>query len=317
MFVAPERIAIWAEGPDGGSGQEYVSHEHLEPLEVSEDLDALIDDGCNEFLRNTLRSYERLAASVRALAPGTDPARLEEQLRPPSRDTAVVFLAHGLLRAVAPQATPRQLRLFAVACCRAAWDWFTEESSRAAIRAAEQFADGLASVSDLDAVRREAYRARAAGPVYKMAADVAKRDARQAADLVVLFASWAGMAHRTDHAGRAHNGRRLLELLRDVFGNTPFRGRPRLGKIDYSMGRDCDIFGNNFCPIVFDPHWKTAAACGIAAAMYNSRDFGSMPILADALEEAGCDLPRILTHCRMAGGHVRGCWVVDIVLAKQ
>jgi hypothetical protein len=55
----------------------------------------------------------------------------------------------------------------------------------------------------------------------------------------------------------------------------------------------------------------------MAGSMYESRDFAGMPILADALEEAGCGDPDILSHCRGGGPHVRGCWVVDLVLGKQ
>jgi hypothetical protein len=51
--------------------------------------------------------------------------------------------------------------------------------------------------------------------------------------------------------------------------------------------------------------------------MYDSRDFSVMPILADALQDAGCDNEDILSHCRGDGPHVRGCWVVDLVLGKE
>lgn len=52
--------------------------------------------------------------------------------------------------------------------------------------------------------------------------------------------------------------------------------------------------------------------------MYNSRDFGAMPILADALQDAGCDNEEVLSHCRDAGAtHFRGCWVVDGVLGLE
>jgi hypothetical protein len=50
--------------------------------------------------------------------------------------------------------------------------------------------------------------------------------------------------------------------------------------------------------------------------MYEGRDFGPMPILADALQDAGCEDVSILGHCRGPGPHVRGCWVVDMVLGK-
>jgi hypothetical protein len=78
-----------------------------------------------------------------------------------------------------------------------------------------------------------------------------------------------------------------------------------------------DIFGNPFRPVAFDPSWWTSTAVGLATAMYESRDFAAMPILADALEEAGCDEPSVLAHCRGDGPHVRGCWVVDLVLGKS
>jgi hypothetical protein len=78
-----------------------------------------------------------------------------------------------------------------------------------------------------------------------------------------------------------------------------------------------DIFGNPFRPVAFDPAWRTEHTAGIASKMYEERDFAGMPILADALEEAGCDNADILAHCRETGVHVRGCWVVDLVLAKE
>ena len=77
-----------------------------------------------------------------------------------------------------------------------------------------------------------------------------------------------------------------------------------------------DIFGNPFRPVAFDPNWRTSDAVSIARAMYESRDFSPMPILADALQNAGCEHADILDHCRGTGPHVRGCWVVDLVFGK-
>lgn len=78
-----------------------------------------------------------------------------------------------------------------------------------------------------------------------------------------------------------------------------------------------DIFGNPFRPVVFDPRWRTESAVALARTAYEARDFALLPILADALEEAGCDHPDILIHCRDPQQfHVRGCWVVDGVLGK-
>jgi hypothetical protein len=78
-----------------------------------------------------------------------------------------------------------------------------------------------------------------------------------------------------------------------------------------------DVFGNPFRPIAFSPQWRTGHTVGMASQMYEERDFGAMPILADALEEAGCVEAGILAHCREPGVHVRGCWVVDLVLGKE
>jgi hypothetical protein len=79
-----------------------------------------------------------------------------------------------------------------------------------------------------------------------------------------------------------------------------------------------EIFGNPFHPIPFSPSWRTDTAVALAQQMYESRDFGAMPILADALQDAGCEDEEILYHCRAADQvHVRGCWVIDLVLGKQ
>ena len=78
-----------------------------------------------------------------------------------------------------------------------------------------------------------------------------------------------------------------------------------------------DIFGNPFRPVAFSPEWRTSTAVALAQQMYDSRDFALMPILGDALEDAGCDSGDILAHCRGAELHVRGCWIVDLVLGKE
>jgi hypothetical protein len=92
------------------------------------------------------------------------------------------------------------------------------------------------------------------------------------------------------------------------------------------------VFGNPFRPVAFDPAWRTDTAVSLARHIYESRDFSAMPILADALQDAGCENADVLDHCRgrregvpgePVGGstaqptHARGCWVVDLVLCKQ
>jgi hypothetical protein len=77
-----------------------------------------------------------------------------------------------------------------------------------------------------------------------------------------------------------------------------------------------DFFGNPFRPVAFAPAWRTDTTVALARLMYEERDFSAMPILADALEEAGCTYPDLLGHLRGTGPHVRGCWAVDLVLAR-
>jgi hypothetical protein len=77
------------------------------------------------------------------------------------------------------------------------------------------------------------------------------------------------------------------------------------------------VFGNPFRQVAVAATWRTATAIGLARGMYDTKDFGAMPILADALEDAGCDAADVLAHCRdPRAGHVRGCWVVDQVLGR-
>jgi hypothetical protein len=81
-----------------------------------------------------------------------------------------------------------------------------------------------------------------------------------------------------------------------------------------------DIFGNPFRPITVDPSWlawKDRTIVKLAQSIYDNRAFDRMPILADALEDAGCHDADILAHCRSEGPHVRGCWVIDLLLSKD
>jgi hypothetical protein len=78
-----------------------------------------------------------------------------------------------------------------------------------------------------------------------------------------------------------------------------------------------DVFGNPFRPVEIDSQWRTTNVAALAQTIYEERAFERMPILGDALEESGCDNTDILNHCRQPGEHVRGCWVVDLLLGKS
>jgi hypothetical protein len=84
------------------------------------------------------------------------------------------------------------------------------------------------------------------------------------------------------------------------------------------------VFGNPFHPIALNPAWQTPTVVGIAQAAYDNRILPAgtlepdrLTVLADGLEEAGCDIADILNHLRQSGDHVRGCWVIDLILSKD
>jgi hypothetical protein len=238
--------------------------------------------------------------------------------------TTTTRLAHMLLvRQVAMDA--RRLRLFGVACCRRVPQWTDDERLAAGLTAAEAFADGRLTAAELESARQpieERYRAfladRPRGRILK----------RLRVELLALGSCLHTMyPEQPYHAAQAANscldwrdllGDEVLAELRELF--------PRLLR---------DIYGNPFRPVAFSPSWRTDTAVTLARQMYESRDFSAMPILADALQDAGCDSAEILTHCRETGEgslprrrrgaspsvqkqtHVRGCWVVDLVLGKE
>ncbi|MBN9122373.1 MAG: hypothetical protein J0I06_25070 [Planctomycetes bacterium] len=76
-----------------------------------------------------------------------------------------------------------------------------------------------------------------------------------------------------------------------------------------------EVFGNPFRPVDVSP-WLTSDVVALARGIYDERAFDRMPILADALQDAGCDNVNVLDHCRGPGEHVRGCWVIDLLLGK-
>jgi hypothetical protein len=77
-----------------------------------------------------------------------------------------------------------------------------------------------------------------------------------------------------------------------------------------------DVFANPFRPITLSPAWCSETVLLLARTAYAGA-FDALPVLADALEEAGCTSGDVLAHCRRPGLHVRGCWVVDLLLGQE
>jgi hypothetical protein len=133
---------------------------------------------------------------------------------------------------------------------------------------------------------------------------------------IAALAKWAETGRKTKLVRDAQSNGAVLfvEDARRAFLSAAALARPMPDAIRRILR---DIFGNPFRPVAFSSEWRTDTAIALARTMYESREFGAMPILADALQDAGCDSDDILNHCRGDGPHVRGCWVCDLVLGKS
>ena len=207
----------------------------------------------------------------------------------------------------------RLLRLFACACLRRVWALLPASSCRDAVEACEQFTDGLLRADQLyeawikseleteeglwrercwwdddDAPRWPADEddqlLRGVQATLRQSSRMAARAALYAADLV----AW-GEGEEGRQAERLAQHRLYCDVL----------GQPRLTRLDASWLR-----------------WHDGTVAKMARAIHSERCFADLPILADALEEAGCTDGAILEHCRSEPIHARGCWVVELLLGN-
>jgi hypothetical protein len=177
------------------------------------------------------------------------------------------------------KASDRKLQLFLVEYFRRNWDRLPNDRCKSGVDVLERFADGQATADELAAARRH------------------------------VLDSQGQLIRARDFEGAAH-AREVVDWL------APTPPYP----IGGSLVAIRDIFGNPFRPVTIDSKWlswNNGTVPAIARHVYDDRAFHDLPILADALEEAGCDNADVLRHCREPGEHVRGCWAVDLVLDKS
>lgn len=209
-------------------------------------------------------------------------------------------------------ASQRKLRLFAVACCRRIWERLPDEVNRTAVLIAERFADGLATNEErIDALRRIDATRPKDDPEY-VVIHTLEPDARDNG-LPAANANYGDAFDAAKYASR--------HCLHAVLPQ-PLSWDDDCAEIEAPHAvAQCellhDIFGNPFRPVTSDPAWPTSTVVSLSQAIYDDRAFDQMPILADALEDAGCTNAHIMGHCRSAGEHVRGCWALDLLLGKQ
>jgi hypothetical protein len=205
------------------------------------------------------------------------------------------------------EASERKRRLFECACCRIVWQQLNDERTRHAVEVAELYADGLVDDAEREAASgfaRAAWDAERAGVLpphddpYHL---FIYRPYSAAAYNATLAMGWWGGAPAFDAPSKI-----IIEAAPDQVTM-----RAAVNSVF------AELFGDPFDPVAFDRVWRTTTALSLASQMYESRDFSAMPILADALQDAGCEDEQILSHCRSNGQHVRGCWVVDLVLGKE
>jgi hypothetical protein len=260
----------------------------------------------------------------------TDPDPMFDFLR--SKDSPAsrgLFGWLGPRRATAPAPVPyrasnRKVRLLACVCCRRIWELLYDERSREAVAVSERFADGLADTRELAAAREAAESAagtqiqgegvawdsmsagafgkpsigwRAFAWAARAAAEAASLETPDTAVSATISAGLEWGAHaNAERIAEKIGAKVLVGLMRDLFGFLPFR------------------------LINIPPDWMTwndATIPKLSKEIYEVPAFDRLPILADALEEAGCNDADILNHCRRQGEHVRGCWAVDLLLGKS
>jgi hypothetical protein len=154
-----------------------------------------------------------------------------------------------------------------------------------AIDLAERYADEKATKEEMATVSHSLVTSTAGRLALRLSG---REAARESSDFVCWFVHW-------------HPGSSRFEKGREVSEQADLLA---------------EIAGNPFQDIVLDRSWLTSTVIALSRQMYESQDFSAMPILADAMQDAGCDNADILSHCRGPGVHVRGCWVVDKLLTR-
>lgn len=211
----------------------------------------------------------------------------------------------------------RKMRLFACACCRQViWNLLRDERARQAVVSAERFADGLILSDELEEARRLAIAEMGAEPYGTKAYHAAS------AAMATTRTDWSP-AVLAGHAafGAYASGERTV--IGEARRSRAVRERQKSAKAGIRRDKATeagllrDIFGNPFRLTSFDPVWLTPTVRALANGIYQDHAFDRLPILADALEEAGCNDAEILGHLRSLGPHVRGCWPLDLLLAKE
>ncbi len=213
------------------------------------------------------------------------------------------------------QPSQRKQRLFGCACCRRIWHLLTDQRSRRAVESAERWADGLVSAEELWPICADAHAAEREAPTnqHRSAATAATCIVADSWDVTTDTSGDEAASYAADAVGWEMSS--VATSSSNTWGAAQEPGYAAECAEQSRLLR-C-IVGNPFRPVTLNPSWLTLTVQSLARSIFNERSFGSIRILADALEEAGCHNTDILDHCRQDGEHVLGCWVVDLILSKK
>jgi hypothetical protein len=226
------------------------------------------------------------------LRPGQEPAvqgaTVTEQQWLNNRDDAQHMLTflRDTTKVARTRSGKRKLRLFASGCGRSVWPLLNHPQHRKVVEAVERVADGQVSAVALASVGGTIDGSLSSAAA--LVETIADPQAFQAAFLITTMSMPV--------AGLASGGKSWDHILSDLLR---------------------DIFGNPFRAVSTDPTWLTPTVVSLATAIYDERAFDRLPIVADALDDGGCDCTDLLHHLRQPGDHVRGCWALDQVLGKE
>lgn len=226
---------------------------------------------------------------------------------------------------IADVGSERKLRLFAHACCQRIENLLVDPRSQSALAALARYADGECDRSELGACCDGALSAKRAIEEPLCWDGCLHTTAESLAASAICYASnpsYDGAFRKPHYHNSTVTAAANAALV--ATGSVAYAHAQRRSDSESAQSTDAvvqslllrDIFGNPFRPVSVDPSWRPSTVLQLASGIYADRAFDRMPILADALQDAGCDNDDVLNHCRQTREHVRGCWVIDMILGK-
>lgn len=227
-----------------------------------------------------------------------------------------------MLESVCDTVTDRKLRLFAVACCRRVSHLLNDEQGEYAIQVGEQCADGIHSVQEAYAIGQELNVFFNYDLVNSLSDE--KQVDWNAVNLALLAAGlttgWLDTKQTFSIARNVAGAVGSQKVANNFDGDDDAyeeATRPFINAEHASQAFILREILNPYGPATADGRWLTPSIVELADSIYAEQAFNRMPELTEALLKAECDNLDILTHRRQPSEHVRGCWVLDLLLGKK